>query len=153
LRDWSAQPSSRKSSSDELNFCFREDLTMTLMSTRRMMASAALLVSTLLAACGQHSSNSSSETLTIYQDPPTMSPLDLGLPGNSPGDTYYFSAPSCSSPCGRLIGEVFGSKTLIKPAAQANPNAEKRNNFVFHLYRWSGSNHRSRRCRLSINHS
>jgi hypothetical protein len=99
-----------------------------------MMASVALLVSTLLAACGQHSTNPSTETLTIYQDPPTMSPLDLGPPGNSPGDAYYFSAPFYSSPGGRLIGEVFGSKTLIKLAAQANPNTEKRATILFFTF-------------------
>jgi hypothetical protein len=99
-----------------------------------MMASAALLVSTLMAACGQHSTNPSTETLTIYQDPPTMSPLDLGPPGNSPGDAYYFSARLYSSPGGRLIGEVFGSKTLIKLAAPANPNAEKRATILFFTF-------------------
>ncbi len=99
---------------------------MTLIVTRRMMASAALLVSSLMAACGPHSTNSSTETLTIYQDAPTLNPLDLGPPGNSPGDVYYFSAPLRSSPGGRVIGEVFGSKTLIKPATGAKPNLQQR---------------------------
>ena len=99
---------------------------MTLIITRRMMASAALLVSSLMAACGPHSTNPSTETLTINQDAPTLNPLDLGPPGNSPGDVYYFSAPLRSSPGGRVIGEVFGSKTLIKPATDAKPNLEQR---------------------------
>jgi len=60
-----------------------------------MVTSAALLVSSLIAACGPHST----DTLTIYQDAPTPKPLDLGQPG-----------------------EVFGSRTLVKVAAQANPN-------------------------------
>jgi hypothetical protein len=111
---------------------------MTLMSMRKIKALVALLVSTLMAACGQHSTDSStsssSETLTIYQDPPTMSALDLGPPGNSPGDAYYFSAPLYSSPGGRMIGEVFGSKTLIELAAQTNPNSEKRATILFFTF-------------------
>jgi hypothetical protein len=99
---------------------------MKLIVTRRMMASAALLVLSLIPACGPHSTNPSTETLTINQDAPTLNPLDLGPPGNSPGDVYYFSAPLRSSPGGRVIGEVFGSKTLIKPATDAKPNLEQR---------------------------
>jgi hypothetical protein len=96
-----------------------------------MMALAGLFVSVLMAACGPHSTNSSTETLTIYQDAPALQPLDLGPPGNSPGDAYYFSARLYSSPGGRMIGEVFGSKTLIKIAGQANPNSEKRATLLF----------------------
>jgi hypothetical protein len=80
---------------------------------RRMMAVTALIVSALLAACGLRCTSPSSETFTVYQDAPKMSPLDLGAPGNSPGDVYYFSAPLHSSPGGPVIGEVFGSKTLV----------------------------------------
>ena len=89
------------------------------------MTSVALLVSTLMASCGPHSSPST-ETLTIYEDAPTLTPLDLGPPGNSSGDAYYFSAALHSTPGGPVTGEVFGSKTLVKLAAQANPNSEKR---------------------------
>jgi hypothetical protein len=92
---------------------------------RRMMAVTALIVSALLAACGLRCTSPSSETFTVYQDAPKMSPLDLGAPGNSPGDVYYFSAPLHSSPGGPVIGEVFGSKTLVKPTT-ANPNLEQR---------------------------
>jgi hypothetical protein len=92
---------------------------------RRMMAVTALIVSALLAACGVRCTSPSSETFTVYQDAPKMSPLDLGAPGNSPGDVYYFSAPLHSSPGGPVIGEVFGSKTLVKPTT-ANPNLEQR---------------------------
>jgi hypothetical protein len=92
---------------------------------RRMMAVTALIVSALLAACGLRCTSPSSETFTVYQDAPKMSPLDLGAPGNSPGDAYYFSAPLHSSPGGPVIGEVFGSKTLVKPTT-ANPNLEQR---------------------------
>ena len=104
------------------------------MITRKIRASIVLLVSILLAACGPHSTNPSTETLTVYEDAPTLTPLDLGPPGNSPGDAYYFSAPLYSSPGGRLIGEVFGSKTLIKLAAQANPNSEKRATLLFFTF-------------------
>lgn len=89
------------------------------------MAATALIVSALLAACGLRCTSPSSETFTVYQDAPKMSPLDLGPPGNSPGDVYYFSAPLHSSPGGPVIGEVFGSKTLVKPTT-ANPNLEQR---------------------------
>ena len=108
---------------------------MKLIVTRRMMTAAALLVSGFVAACGPHSKNTSTETLTIYEDAPALQPLDLGPPGNSPGDAYYFSAPLHSSPSGPVTGEVFGSKTLVKLAAQANPNSEKRATvlvFTFH---------------------
>src|SRR6266446_6078663 len=99
---------------------------MNLIVTQRMAAVAALLASILIAACGLRSTNSSTETLTIYQDAPKMKLLDLGEPGNSPGDVYHFFAPLHSSPGGPVIGEVFGSKTLVKLATDANPNLEQR---------------------------
>jgi hypothetical protein len=104
---------------------------MKLIVTRRRMTAAGLLVSCLIAACGPHSTNT---TLTIYQDAPALQPLDLGPPGNSPGDAYYFSAPLYSSPGGPVTGEVFGSKTLVKLAAQANPNSEKRATVLFFTF-------------------
>jgi len=45
------------------------------------MASVPLLVSILMAACGPHSTNPSTETLTVYKDAPALKPLDLGLQG------------------------------------------------------------------------
>lgn len=102
--------------------------------TRRIIALAALLVSTLMAACSPPSTNPSTETLTIYQDAPVLKPLDLGPPGNSLGDAYYFSAPLHSSPGGLVTGEVFGSKTLFKVAAEANPNSEKRATLLFFTF-------------------
>src|SRR5207247_2505856 len=93
---------------------------------RIIVALAALLASTLVAACGLRSTNPSTETLTIYQDAPKMKLLDLGEPGNSPGDIYHFFAPLHSSPGGPVIGEVFGSKTLVKLATDGNPNLEQR---------------------------
>src|SRR5204863_2672100 len=85
-----------------------------------------LLASTLMAACGLRSPNSSTETFTVYQDAPKMKQLDLGEPGNGPGDVYHFFAPLHSSPGGPVIGEVFGSKTLVKLATDANPDTEQR---------------------------
>jgi hypothetical protein len=107
---------------------------MKLMIIRRTLALVTLVVSTLIAACGPHSTNPSTETLTVYENAPTLTPLDLGPPGNSPGDAYYFSAPLYSSPGGQLIGEVFGSKTLVNVAAQANPNSEKRATLLFFTF-------------------
>src|SRR5947199_10699224 len=99
---------------------------MGLIVARRAIASAALLASALMAACDHRSTNSSSEMLTVYQDAPKLNLLDLGSPGNSPGDVYHFFAPLHSSPSGPVIGEVFGSKTLVKLATDANPNFEQR---------------------------
>ena len=99
---------------------------MNLIVTQRMAALAALLALALMPACGLRSTNSSTETLTVYQDAPNMKLLDLGEPGNSPGDVYHFFAPLHSSPGGPVIGEVFGSKTLVKLATDANPNLERR---------------------------
>lgn len=101
-------------------------LNMNLILTRRMTALAVLLASILLTACGLRSTNSSSETLTVYEDAPTLTHLDLGPPGNSPGDLYHFFAPLHSSPGGPVTGEVFGTKTLVKLATDANPNLEQR---------------------------
>jgi hypothetical protein len=99
-----------------------------------MMALDALLASTLMAACGLHCTNPSTETLTLYEDAPTLKLLDLGAPGNSPGDVYHFFAPLHSSPGGPVTGEVFGSKTLIKMATDANPNLETRATVLFFTF-------------------
>jgi hypothetical protein len=102
--------------------------------TRRTITLAALLASILMAACGLRSANSSSETLTVYEDAPTLTHLDLGPPGNSPGDVYHFFAPLHSKPGGPVIGEVFGSKTLSKVATEANPDSEKRATLLFFTF-------------------
>jgi hypothetical protein len=107
---------------------------MKVIVTRRIVASAALLASSWIAACGPHPTKLSTETLTVYQDAPALKPLDLGPPGNSPGDAYYFSAPLHSTRGGPVTGQVFGSKTLIQVAAQANPNSEKRATFLFFTF-------------------
>ena len=107
---------------------------MKLIVTHRIIASVALLFSCFMAACGPHSTNPSTETLTIYQDAPALKPLDLGQPGNSPGDAYYFSAPLHSSHGGPVTGDVFGSKTLVKVATEANSNSEKRATLLFFTF-------------------
>ena len=107
---------------------------MNLIVTQRMITFVALLTSTLMAACGLRSTNSSTETLTVYEDAPKMKLLDLGEPGNSPGDVYHFFAPLHSTPGGPVIGEVLGSKTLYKVATDANPNVEKRATLLFFTF-------------------
>jgi hypothetical protein len=98
------------------------------------MALATLSASLLIAACGARCSSPSPETFTVYTDAPKMSLLDLGQPGNSPGDVHHFFAPIRSSPGGQVTGEVFGSKTLIKLATDANPNVENRATILFFTF-------------------
>jgi hypothetical protein len=99
---------------------------MNLIVKRRTIALAVLLVSIVMTACGQRSTDPSSETLTVYQDAPTLNLLDNGPSGNSPGDVHHFFAPLHSRPGGPVTGEVFGTKTLVKLATDANPNLEQR---------------------------
>ena len=107
---------------------------MNLIFPRMVMGLAALLASVLITACGAHSTNQSTETLTVFEDAPKMSLLDLGAPGNSLGDVYHFSAPLHSERGGPVTGEVIGSKTLVKVATDANPETgETRNAPVFYL--------------------
>jgi len=107
---------------------------MNLIVTRRTITSAALLALIAMAVCGLRSANPSTETLTVYEDAPKMKLLDLGEPGNSPGDVYHFFAPLHSKPGGPVTGEVFGSKTLIKLATDANPDFEKRATLLFFTF-------------------
>lgn len=101
---------------------------------RTVMGLAALFVPALVTACGQHSTTSSTETLTVYEDAPKMSLLDLGAPGNSLGDVYHFSAALHSERGGPVTGEVIGSKTLVKVATDANPNLERRATLLFFTF-------------------
>jgi hypothetical protein len=101
---------------------------------RRVTRLAALFASVLMAACGQHSTNPTTETLTVYQEAPKMSLLDLGAPGSSLGDVYHFSAPLHSTPGGPVIGELVGSKTLVKVATDANPTLERRATLMFFTF-------------------
>jgi hypothetical protein len=78
--------------------------------------------------------NPSSETLTVYQDAPALHLLDHGPPGNSLGDVHHFFAPLHSSPSDPVTGEVFGTKTLVKLATDANPDLEKRATLLFFTF-------------------
>ena len=51
---------------------FSKEFTMNLIIARRMIALAALLAPTVMAACDLCSTNSPSETLTVYQDAPAL---------------------------------------------------------------------------------
>lgn len=95
-------------------------------SPHQILRLVAFLASSILTACAGSFTTLPPETLTVYQDAPTMDPLDVGAPGNSPGDAYYFFAPLHSAPGGPVTGEVFGTKTLIKQASAAAPDTEQR---------------------------
>ena len=47
-------------------------VTMNLIIMRRIIGLAAVLGSTLMVACGLHCTNPSTETLTVYEDAPTL---------------------------------------------------------------------------------
>jgi hypothetical protein len=104
---------------------------MNLIVQPMLMGLAALFVPALVTTCGQNSTTPSTETLTVYEDAPKMSLLDLGAPGNSLGDVYHFSAPLHSERGGPVTGEVIGSKTLVKVATDASPNLERRATLLF----------------------
>ena len=107
---------------------------MNLIFQRVVTGLAALFASILVTACGAHSTDQSTETFTVYEDAPKMSPLDLGAPGSSLGDVYHFSAPLHSERGGPVTGEVIGSKTLVKVATDANPNMERRATLLFFTF-------------------
>ena len=98
-----------------------------------MTALGVVFVSMFVGACSR-STNGSTEIFTVYEDKPTLKLLDLGPPGNSPGDVYHFFATLHSSPGGPATGEVFGSKTLIKMPTDANPNLETRATVLFFTF-------------------
>jgi hypothetical protein len=101
---------------------------------RTIAIAALLLTSSLIAGCGQRSTNPSTETFTVYEDAPKLSLLDLGAPGNSLGDVYHFSAQLHGKPGGPVTGEVIGSKTLVKIATDANPSLERRATLMFFTF-------------------
>jgi hypothetical protein len=107
---------------------------MNLIFQRMATGLAALFASVLIAGCGAHSSNQSTQTFTVYEDAPKMSLLDLGAQGNSLGDVYHFSAPLHLERGGPATGEVIGSKTLVKVATNANPNMERRATLLFFTF-------------------
>jgi hypothetical protein len=99
-----------------------------------MMGLGALFASALIAACGARSTNSSTETFTVYEDAPKMSQLDLGAPGNSLGDVYHFSAALHSERGGPVTGELIGSKTLVKLPTDTDPKLERRATLMFFTF-------------------
>ena len=107
---------------------------MNLIAQRIILAATAVSASVLVAGCGAHSTNSLTETFTVYEDAPTMSLLDLGAPGNSLGDVYHFSAALHSERGGPVTGELIGSKTLVKLPTDANPNQERRATLMFFTF-------------------
>lgn len=77
------------------------------------------------AACSTDS-GATKISLTVHEDAPTLQPVDVGTPGNSPGDSYYFFATLRSAPGAAVTGELYGTKTLVKPAPPDQPDAEQR---------------------------
>ena len=63
-----------------------------------------------------------------------MRPVDAAPAGNSPGDAYYSNAPLHWTPGGAVTGEVFGTKTLVKPSSLETPNAEQRATLLFFTF-------------------
>lgn len=82
-------------------------------------------------ACGTVSTKSS---FTVYSDAPTLSPVDVGTPGKSPGDAYYFFAGLRDQPGAALTGQLYGTKTLVKPPQPGNPGAEQRATMLFFVF-------------------
>jgi hypothetical protein len=105
------------------------------MDTHRIAARSFFVIFALLGViafvpCTMSSATAPTETLTVYQDAPTMNPLDVGATGKSPGDVFYFHAALHSTQGGPVTGEVFGTKILIKPASGENPATEQRATFL-----------------------
>jgi hypothetical protein len=95
------------------------------------VAAVGCAVMLTVAACAGGSTRSS---LTVYEDAPTVNPVDVGTPGNSPGDAYYFFASLRDQPGGPVTGQVYGTKTLVKPAEPSNPGAEQRATLLFFVF-------------------
>lgn len=81
-------------------------------------------------ACGE----SKTSSLTVYQDAPTLNPVDVGAPKNSPGDAYYFFADVREEPGGSVTGQVYGTKTMVKPAEPDDPDAEQRATSLYFVF-------------------
>jgi len=72
------------------------------------------------------------EQFTIHQDAPVITPLDVGAGGPSLGDSFYFHAVLRPAPGSPVVGEVFGTKIVVKTATTQNPLIEQRiTNLVF----------------------
>ena len=66
------------------------------------------------------------EELTINQDVPVIVPLDVGIAGPTVGDAFYFHASLRLTPAGPVVGEVFGTKVVVKTATTQHPQVEQR---------------------------
>jgi hypothetical protein len=73
-------------------------------------------------------------SMTVYEDAPTLNPVDVGKPGNSPGDGYYFFANLRDQAGGPVTGHVYGSKTLVKPEDASKPGTEQRATMLFFVF-------------------
>lgn len=100
------------------------------MSVRIAVVGCAL-VAVIVSACAGGATKS---TLTIYEDAPTINPVDVGKPGNSPGDGYYFFANLRDQAGGPVTGHLYGTKTVIKPAEPSAPDAEQRATLLFFVF-------------------
>ncbi|MCW2649682.1 MAG: hypothetical protein JWR32_658 [Mycobacterium sp.] len=90
-----------------------------------------VLVLAAITACG---GGSTKAALTVYSDAPRLTPVDVGAPGNSPGDAYYFFATLRDQPGGAPAGELYGTKTLVKPATPSSPGTEQRATQLFFVF-------------------
>ena len=111
---------------------------MNLIFQRIVTGLAALFASVLIAGCGAHSSNQSTQTFTVYEDAPKMSLLDLGAPGKQSGRRLSFF---CSTTFrARRSGHGRGNrlKDSGKGGDRRQPEpGEARNAFVLYLCRWT----------------
>jgi hypothetical protein len=100
---------------------------------RKILTASCVLVVLFAAACSSDSSTTKS-SLTVYEDAPTLNPVDVGTPGDSPGDAYYFFASLRSQPRGSVIGKLYGTKTMVKPAPPDKPDTEQRATMLFFTF-------------------
>jgi hypothetical protein len=98
---------------------------------RQYLAGATIVAGILaLGGCGHDAATS----LTVYEDAPTLNPVDVGKPGNSPGDGYYFFANLRDQQGGAVTGHLYGSKTLVKPEDPTKPGSEQRATLLFFVF-------------------
>lgn len=73
-------------------------------------------------------------SLTVYEDAPAMNFVDQPPPGSSPGDTYYFFATLHDQPGGPVTGELYGTKTLVRPTTPSAPTVEQRATMMYFVW-------------------
>jgi hypothetical protein len=105
------------------------------MSIRPYLAAGAVIVGAgVLSVSACSDTTNTKASLTVYEDAPTLNPVDVGKPGNSPGDSYYFYANLRDQPGGALTGHLYGSKTLVKPEEPSKPGSEQRATLLFFVF-------------------